>query len=133
MNSFSQNQAESVTPVSPNGFAWRIVDDEALIINLASGHFYSLNQTATQVLIQELARGDLDALAEVFVQQSGRPLAIVRQDIEAFRAQLQQAEIVGLQPAPTAIAEQFPMAETYEAPCLTVYDQIVGLAPYSPE
>lgn len=73
--------------VNSDAAAWRIVDGEAVIINLETTHYYSLNESGTFVwnLLAERPH-DLDELAGALARHYEQPVDSVRGDLEATQA-----------------------------------------------
>lgn len=119
-------------PETTEHILWRVVDDEALIINLETGNYYSLNPVATAILIS-LCRGNTPTNLATQVSLTYQiPFETIWEDIVAFMAELQTEALVNLD-----TLEEFNVhfsAETgYEKPVVRKYDQIDCIAAYSPD
>jgi hypothetical protein len=81
--------------VDPDNARWRIVDGEAVVINLTSTHYYSLNKTGTFIW-NLLVDGDhgLDDLARAVAAQYGRSTEAVVPDVRAVLDDLTRENLV---------------------------------------
>ncbi len=74
---------------------WRVVDGEAVIINLVNTHYYSLNRTGTFIwsLLVERA-STLDDLVSAVAVRYGRPAEDVAPDVRAVLEDLAREGLV---------------------------------------
>lgn len=67
---------------------WSEMDGEVILLDTASGEFYSLNETATEAW-QGLERGEtLDQIAASFADKYGVPAAQAQADVAELIAEL---------------------------------------------
>lgn len=74
---------------------WRIVDREAVVINLTNTHYYSLNKTGTFIW-SLLLEGDrsLDDIAGAVAARYGQALDAVLGDVRAVIDELKREDLV---------------------------------------
>lgn len=125
---------ERLAPKSQK-IAARVVDGEALIINLANGVYYSMNKVGGLIwTLIEQARS-LDFIAEAVAASHDVPAAQARKDVEALAAQLIAEDLVaacdGLK-AKAADPEAPAHKQPYEAPVLNIYDDMEELFALDP-
>jgi hypothetical protein len=74
---------------------WRVVDGEAVIINLVNTHYYSLNRTGTfiwSLLVERAAT--MDELVSAVAARYGRPADEVAPDVRAVLDDLAREGLV---------------------------------------
>ena len=74
-----------VYSINRNQARWRIVDGEAVLINVESSYYYSLNKTGT--LLWELLldqNRSFDDLVEAVAVRYGKPGVAVEGDVRSF-------------------------------------------------
>ena len=77
-----------MTGKAKENIIWSAIDDEVMLLDVSSGEFYSLNETAAAVW-QGLQRGDSAArIAESLVGTYGVDPAIAQHDVEELIAEL---------------------------------------------
>jgi len=74
-----------VYSINRNQARWRIVDGEAVLINVESSYYYSLNKTGTLIweLLLEQNRS-LDDLVQAVSERYGKPGGAVEGDVRSF-------------------------------------------------
>jgi hypothetical protein len=81
--------------VNRDNARWRIVDGEAVVINLASTHYYSLNKTGTFIWNLLVDREcSLDDLAREVATRYGRNLDTVLPDVRSVVDDLTREDLV---------------------------------------
>jgi len=79
-------------PASSN-LIWRIVDDEALILDLSSGVYFSLNPVATEVWQGLQAGKPLARIVAEIAEIYGTAEDVVRNDMDQFVEELGKAKL----------------------------------------
>jgi hypothetical protein len=81
--------------VNAENARWRVVDGEAVVINLTNTHYYGLNKTGTFIwnLLAEAERS-VDDLVEAVAVRYGRPSAAVSPDVHGVLAELTRENLV---------------------------------------
>lgn len=81
--------------VNAENARWRVVDGEAVVINLTSTHYYSLNKTGTFIwgLLVDAERS-LDDLVEAVAVRYARPNAAVSADVRSVLDELTRENLV---------------------------------------
>jgi Coenzyme PQQ synthesis protein D (PqqD) len=79
--------------IAGSNLVWRIVDDEALILDLSSGVYFSLNPVATEVWQGLQAGYSLSQIAAEVAHSYGVAEDTVRDDVEHFVEDLKQAKL----------------------------------------
>lgn len=81
--------------VNAENARWRVVDGEAVVINLTNTHYYSLNKTGTFVwsLLVDAERS-ADDLVEAVAVRYGRPGDAVRSDVQDVLDELTRENLV---------------------------------------
>lgn len=115
--------------MSPVKFAWHIVASEALIVNLESGDYYSVDPLGTSILLALENGQQPEQIAEDLARRYGVPTA--REDVHAFIEQLEKEELHRL--GQLAEEPEVERPETYQAPKLRKYDQLTSVMAYSPD
>jgi Coenzyme PQQ synthesis protein D (PqqD) len=72
---------------------WRVVDDEALILDLSSGVYFSLNPVATEVWQGLQAGNSLSQIAAAVAQTYGMAEDAVLEDVQQFVEDLKQSKL----------------------------------------
>ncbi len=109
---------------------WRVVDEEAVIIQVQTSEYFSLNRSGTLVWSQLAERHHSpEQMAAWLGQRCGREPAAVAPDVSAFFEQLQAARLLvdgqGPQPLPDPPAAQSVLS--YEAPQLVRFGDLETL------
>lgn len=63
---------------------WRLVDDEAILLDLGRSEYLSLNRSATVLWEALVAGSDHDALTETLCRRYGLERAVAADDVAAF-------------------------------------------------
>lgn len=107
-------------------FLWRIVNGEALVVDLSNGDYYSLNPTGTEILRRMTEGEDLEQVAAFLEGRFGQA---VREEVAEFFQQLQHEQFGRLG---ADSSQAFELAD-YAPPVLRKYTQLDSLAAYSPD
>lgn len=113
---------------------WRIIDGEALVLDLQGGAYYSLNPVGTAIL-KGLVEGKSHDSIQQSLQQTfpGAP-PDTSQDLERFVGELGAADLLGLQPAAAEEEDEDGLGElVYTSPKMHRYDQFSQVLSYSPD
>jgi len=81
--------------IAGSNLVWRIVDDEALILDLSSGVYFSLNPVATEIWQGLQAGYTLSQIAAEIAHTYGVADETARQDVEQFVEDLKRAKLWG--------------------------------------
>lgn len=82
----------SSTRGNPN-LIWRVVDDEAILLDTTTGYHFSLDPIGTEVW-QSLQAGDsIDEIVARIARTYGTDEATVRSDVTEFMNELQSAKL----------------------------------------
>jgi len=73
---------------------WRVVDGEALIVDLASGRFFSLDRVGTEVWIRLKDGWDLARIVEAIATAYGIDEQTVRRDVNDLLDELSREGLV---------------------------------------
>jgi len=113
--------------------AAKVIDGEAIIINLKTGAYYSLDGTGGEVWSLIEARRDVDEVVELVADRYGVDEDRCRSDIESLVEKLLEENLIRPAAAGTAAAvPEFPPAVPYEAPRLDVYRDMGDLLALDP-
>lgn len=121
--------------VNSENAAWRVVEDEVVILSAATTCYYSLNDTGTfvwKLLLDD--HSTVDAMAGSLAARHDLPTEQVHGDLAGFLAELEEENLVNTEavepvphaPAPDASAGPVTEATTspYEAPELRKFDTL---------
>ena len=132
---------ETPERLTPKGqqVAAKVVDGEAVIINLANGVYYSMDKAGGLIWSMIEQARSLDAIADAVAAAYDVPPVRAREDVEQLAAQLVAEDLVvvagdevpaeGADPAPP------PQKLLYETPKLNVYrdmEELLALDPPMP-
>ena len=130
--------SERLVPKSQQ-VAAKVVDGEAVIINLANGVYYSMDKAGGLIWSMVEQARSLDAIADAVAAAYDVPPVRAREDVEQLAAQLVAEDLVvaagdevpaeGADPAPP------PQKLPYETPKLNVYrdmEELLALDPPMP-
>ena len=73
---------------------YRIVDDEAIILDVARGEHFSLNKTGTEILKFLDEKKSIQELLNLQVNKYGKKTEIFKTDIECFIDELLKNDII---------------------------------------
>ncbi len=73
---------------------WRVVDDEALILNTSNGYYFSMNGTATEAWCLLNQGKSIDEVAQKIAATYEIDLKSARADVDALLAELKKEQIV---------------------------------------
>jgi hypothetical protein len=90
-----QGGAAETYSINHENTRWRVVDGEAVVIHLASTHYYGLNRTGTYLwnLLLEGERS-LEELAAVVAARYAQPLEVVAIDIRGVLDDLVREDLL---------------------------------------
>ena len=116
----------------------RMIDGEAIIINLSNGMYYSLDKTAAVIWLLIGGSCDLEECADVVSSRFSVPVEQVREDLTVLVNDLVSHNLVlPAQGAANTPVELEPYAgEAYERPVLNCYDDmgdVLALDPPLPQ
>jgi hypothetical protein len=126
--------SQSRLKVNVSDIAAKVIDGEAILINVASGMYYSMDNAGAVVweLIQE--GHSLAQISECIAARYDAPLETVRADIERLGDELLERNIVALDTEPALPLDvQTPSSkQPYNAPVLNSYDDMSDLLALDP-
>jgi len=114
----------------------KVIDGEAVIINLANGMYYSLDNVGALVwsLVEDGCR--LDQIAAVIVSRYEVAAAQAQQDVQDLAAHLLREDLVAIdeaiQSAPPAVPANASPKVPYESPKLRAYSDLEDLLALDP-
>lgn len=114
--------------------AAKVIDGEAIIINLTTGVYYSLDSTGSEVWSLLEAGHDVDALVGFLRRRYGAPEGACRGDVEGLVDQLLEEKLIGAAdgaphaPPPVADRSERP----YAPPRLDIYRDMGDLLALDP-
>lgn len=117
-------------------FATKIVDGEAILINLSNGMYYSMDMVGGFVWELIEAGHDIDSIIEAVTKCYDASEAMVKQDIEQLIQQLVEENIVVFVegaplPAP-AMSRDISSPQRYATPQIEKFDDMVDLFALDP-
>lgn len=77
---------------NPN-LIWRVVDDEAILLDTSSGYHFSLDPIGTQIWQGLQANEPVDDMVARIAREYGTDEAVVRADVTAFLDELRSAKL----------------------------------------
>jgi len=80
-------------PLRPS-LTWRVVDGEALIVDLQTGDYFSLNPVATAIWERLQTGQEAPAIAAAIAEDYAMDPAVVAADVAALIAQLRDAGLL---------------------------------------
>lgn len=117
----------------------KVIDGEAIIINLASGMYYSLDKTGAVAWLLIGSGHSLEETADVLSSRFSVPVAQVREDVARLVDDLVSENLVlpaeGDATAGEVVLDP-PTGEAYEPPALNSYDDmgdVLALDPPLPQ
>jgi len=79
---------------SPSNIIWSIVDEEAVLLDTLSGHYFSLNPPATEIW-QHLHRGNsVSDIVRMLTQKYRMEEEVVRRDVSELITELRTARLL---------------------------------------
>ncbi len=124
---------------TPDDVAAEVVDGEAIIINLASGAYYSLNHAATVIWEALAAPRTIDEIAAMLTARFPLPHDRAVGDVHGFVADLHAEQLIHGTPPPSRIADGTAPASgaatpgpEYAGPALTKYTDMADMLALDP-
>ena len=117
----------------------KVIDGEAIIINLANGMYYSLDKTGAVAWVLLGAGHSVDETADALSDRFGVETDLARQDVTKLVSDLREQNlIVGVDgsKAPRAVELDPPTGDPYETPVLNSYNDmgdVLALDPPLPQ
>ncbi len=125
--------------LSPNEdeVAVEVLQGEAVLINLRTGHYYSMDKVAADVWQLIERRASIDAIVQAVAVRWEAPIDTVRADVTALVDELIGARLARLveasvDDAPPQPAELGPSGRPYEAPRLHTYSDMADMLALDP-
>lgn len=114
--------------------AAKVIDGEAIIINLTTGVYYSLDPTGSEIWSLLEDRHDLDTVVGVLQARYGVPESTCRGDVEALVGQLLEEDLLvaadGGPPSPPPAGDRG--SRDYSPPRLDIYRDMGDLLALDP-
>lgn len=117
----------------------KVIDGEAIIINLANGMYYSLDQTGAVAWVLIGAGHSLDEVADALSERFGVAGDVARADLLKLASDLQEQNLVvtvDASTAPRVVELDPPTGDPYETPVLNSYNDmgdVLALDPPLPQ
>lgn len=125
---------QSRLKVNVSDIAAKVIDGEAILINISTGLYHSMDDVGAVVweLIQE--GHSLAQISECLAARYDAPLETIKADIERLGDELLQRNIVVLDSEPASPLDVHPTAsrQPYKAPVITTYDDMSDLLALDP-
>jgi hypothetical protein len=88
--------AEHLSPENKgkSNITWRVVDDEALILDLTSGYYFSLNPTATEVWQALQAGANIPHIIQSISLKYNVDKTVVEQDLSELITDLRSCRLL---------------------------------------
>lgn len=80
--------------VDSDKIVWRSIDGEAVIMNLDSGYYYSLNRIGTQVWQMLSERKDVPQIVASIEKQFSVPRARIEKDVKSILKELNKERLI---------------------------------------
>jgi hypothetical protein len=116
--------------------ASKVVDGEAILINLSNGMYYSMDTVGGYIWSLVADGHGLDAISAAVAQRYEIAEDQAKQDVDALAQQLLDEKVVipadGGTPAGLAEADKTPATDAYTTPQLTKFDDMVDLFALDP-
>ena len=113
----------------------KVIDGEAIIINLAKGLYYSLEKTGAEAWVLIGAGHSLDECSDVLSSRFSAPVDRVRDDLSTLLGELVAHNLVGPVEgvAPDAgVTLPPPSGDPYVTPVLNAYDDMADVLALDP-
>lgn len=117
----------------------KVIDGEAIIINLANGMYYSLDQTGAVAWVLLGAGHSVDEAADALAERFGVEADTARTDLAKLVNDLKEQNLivsVDGSAAPRAVELEPPTGDPYETPVLNSYNDmgdVLALDPPLPQ
>lgn len=116
--------------------ASKVVDGEAILINLSNGMYYSMDTVGGYIWSLVTHGHDLEAISSAVAQHYGIDEETAKQDVNALAAQLIEERIAipadaGTQATPPEM-DKSPAEDAYATPQLSKFDDMVDLFAIDP-
>ena len=126
--------------VNEKEVAAKVIDGEAIIINLANGMYYSMDKAGATVWSLIAAAHSVEEIASVLAEHYGIDQQRAATDVQALVEELLEQKLVVLAAARTEPKQQVELeavnGDTYETPTLNAYNDmgdVLALAPPLPQ
>jgi hypothetical protein len=125
---------QSRLKVNASDIAAKVVDGEAILINISNGMYHSMDNVGA-VVWELIQKGhSLAQVSEWIAARYDAPLETIEADIERLGDELLQGNIVILDTEPAAPLDVQPSGskQPYQAPVLNTYDDMSDLLALDP-
>lgn len=113
----------------------KVIDGEAIIINLAKGLYYSLDKTGAEAWVLIGAGHSLNECSEILSSRFSEPVDRVRSDLAALLGELVSHNLVssvdGVVPD-AGVTLLPPPGDPYDTPVLNTYDDMADVLALDP-
>lgn len=115
--------------------AAKLTDGEAVLINLASGLYYSMDEVGGYIWSMIVHGSSVEQVADAVAARYAVPLERARHDVRMLVRQLLDEKLIALsmgQPSGVPAGPAEPPAQAYEAPRLTRFDDMADMFALDP-
>ena len=132
----SQLRDDTCLVVNESDVAAKVVEGEAILINLTSGLYYSMDKVGGFVWSMIVDGTSVEQVAEVVAARYGVPVAGAREDVRRLVRELLDENLIAVSIGQPANEPSFGAAtansEPYEAPKLTRFDDMADMFALDP-
>ena len=132
----SQLRDDTCLVVNESDVAAKVVEGEAILINLTSGLYYSMDKVGGLVWSMIVHGSSVEQVAEVVAARYGVPVAGAREDVRRLVRELLDENLIALSMGPPAVVPPAGAAaansQPYEAPTLTRFDDMADMFALDP-
>ena len=111
---------------------WRVIEGEALVLDLQEGSYYSINPVGTAILKGLIEGHSVNAIADSVASTFTASPQDVLHEVTGFVQELQEASLLDLGPGSADDDEDLGEL-VYAQPKLHRYDQFNQVVSYSPD
>ena len=86
--------AEELYQMLPDEIIWRIVDNEAVILNINTGFYFTLNGTGTDVWLELTKNMPVSSIIPMLSEKYGVTVEIIEKDISDILNDLCAAQLI---------------------------------------
>lgn len=133
----SQLRDDICLVVNDSDVAAKVVEGEAILINLTSGLYYSMDKVGGMVWSMIVHGSSVEQLAQAVAAQYSVPIAQAREDVRRLVGELLDESLIVLHSmgAPATVAPPSTVAansQPYETPKLTRFDDMADMFALDP-
>lgn len=131
----SQLRDDTCLVVNDSDVAAKVVEGEAILINLTSGLYYSMDKVGGLVWSMIVHGSSVEQVAEAVADRYSVPVAQAREDVRRLVRELLDENLIALSmgsPAAVAPAGTAANSQLYETPKLTRFDDMADMFALDP-